>query len=131
MDKSKRLFVKSKKSIRRRSPLIQSGDRIDYKNLNLLFKFITREGKILSRRVNKLTLKQQRLITIAIKQARILSLLPFVNSSTFLKNAKKKYEKSFPNARKKYEKSLPNAKKKYEKSESITRTRTPLLKKKK
>nr|YP_009138618.1 ribosomal protein S18 [Lathyrus littoralis]AIK20912.1 ribosomal protein S18 [Lathyrus littoralis] len=125
--KSKRLFVKSKKSIRRRSPLIQSGDRIDYKNLNLLFKFITREGKILSRRVNKLTLKQQRLITIAIKQARILSLLPFVNSSTFLKNAKKKY------AKKKYEKNLPNAKKKYEKSESITRTRTrtPVLKKKK
>ena len=111
MDKSKRLFVKSKKSIRRRSPLIQSGDRIDYKNLNLLFKFVSREGKILSRRVNKLTLKQQRLITIAIKQARILSLLPFVNSSTFLKNAKKKYEKS----------------------ESITRTRTrtPVLKKKK
>nr|YP_009138387.1 ribosomal protein S18 [Lathyrus davidii]AIK20607.1 ribosomal protein S18 [Lathyrus davidii] len=108
MDKSKRLFVKSKKSIRRRSPLIQSGDQIDYKNLNLLFKLITREGKILSRRVNKLTLKQQRFITIAIKQARILSLLPFVNSSTF----------------------LPNAKKKYGKSESITRTRTPVLKKK-
>jgi small subunit ribosomal protein S18 len=90
MDKSKRLFVKSKQSIRRSSPLIQSGDRIDYKNLSLLFKFISRQGKILSRRVNKLTLKQQRLITIAIKQARILSLLPFVNSSSFVNNAKKK-----------------------------------------
>nr|YP_010343948.1 ribosomal protein S18 [Solanum urubambaense]UNZ87281.1 ribosomal protein S18 [Solanum urubambaense] len=33
-----------------------------------------------SRRVNKLTLKQQRLITLAIKQARILSLLPFLNN---------------------------------------------------
>jgi len=30
--------------------------------------------------VNRLTLKQQRLITIAIKQARILSLLPFLNN---------------------------------------------------
>lgn len=109
MDKSKRLFVKSKQSIRRSSPLIQSGDRIDYKNLSLLFKFISRQGKILSRRVNKLTLKQQRLITIAIKQARILSLLPFVNSSSFVNNAKKKYEKR----------------------KSITRTRTPVLKKKK
>nr|YP_003587765.1 ribosomal protein S18 [Lathyrus sativus]ADE43626.1 ribosomal protein S18 [Lathyrus sativus] len=127
MDKSKRLFVKSskllfvkskkKKSIRRRSPLIQFGDRIDYKNLSLLFKLVTREGKILSRRVNKLTLKQQRWITIAIKQARILSLLPFGSSSPLLKIAKKKYEK-------KYEK-----KKKYEKSKSITRT--PVLKKKK
>jgi len=109
MDKSKRLFVKSKQSIRRSSPLIQSGERIDYKNLNLLLQFITLQGKILSRRVNKLTLKQQRLITIAIKQARILSLLPFVNSSTFVKNAKKKYAKS----------------------KSITRTTTPVLKKKK
>nr|YP_009758371.1 ribosomal protein S18 [Vavilovia formosa]QIN90177.1 ribosomal protein S18 [Vavilovia formosa] len=90
LDKSKRLFVKSKKSIRRRSPLIQSGDQIDYKNLSLLFKLISRQGKILSRRVNKLTLKQQRLITIAIKQARILSLLPFVNGvSLALKKAKK------------------------------------------
>jgi hypothetical protein len=30
--------------------------------------------------VNRLTLKQQRLITIAIKQARILSSLPFLNN---------------------------------------------------
>nr|AMC32531.1 ribosomal protein S18 [Vicia villosa] len=94
MDKSKRLFVKSKKSIRRRSPLIRSGDRIDYKNLSLLLEFITLQGKIFPRRINKVTLKQQRLITIAIKQARILALLPFVNSSPFVKNAKKKYQKS-------------------------------------
>ena len=94
MEKSKRLFVKSKQSIRRSSPLIQSGDRIDYKNLSLLFEFITLQGKIIPRCVNKLTLKQQRLITIAIKQARILSLLPFVNSSPFVKNAKKNMKKS-------------------------------------
>ncbi|XLS64154.1 hypothetical protein HN51_024128, partial [Arachis hypogaea] len=36
--------------------------------------------KILSRRVNRSTLKQQRLITIAIKEARILSSLPFLNN---------------------------------------------------
>ena len=30
--------------------------------------------------MNRLTLKQQRLITIAIKQARILSSLPFLNN---------------------------------------------------
>lgn len=89
MDKSKRLFVKSKQSIRRSSPLIQSGDRIDYKNLSLLLKFITQQGKIVRRRVSKLTLKQQRLITIAIKQARILSLLPFVNSASFFVLKKK------------------------------------------
>nr|AGW04385.1 ribosomal protein S18 [Araujia sericifera] len=78
MDKSKRL--KSKRSSRRRLPPIQSGDRIDYRNMSLISRFISEQGKILSRRVNRLTLKQQRLITIAIKQARILSLLPFLNN---------------------------------------------------
>nr|YP_008963417.1 ribosomal protein S18 [Sedum sarmentosum]AFQ99084.1 ribosomal protein S18 [Sedum sarmentosum] len=80
MDKSKRPFLKSKRSFRRRLPTIQSGDRIDYRNMSLISRFISEQGKILSRRVNKLTLKQQRLITTAIKQARILSLLPFLNN---------------------------------------------------
>lgn len=80
MDKSKRLFLKSKRSFRRRLPPIQSGDRIDYRNMSLINRFISEQGKILSRRVNRLTLKQQRLITIAIKQARILSSLPFLNN---------------------------------------------------
>nr|AIJ28032.1 ribosomal protein S18 [Trifolium lupinaster] len=129
--KSKGLFLKSKKSkksFRRSLSPIQPGDRIDYKNMSLLYRFISQQGKILSRRVNKLTLKQQRLITIAIKQARILSLLPFVNSLPFVNNGKKKkYEKS---------KSITRTttglkKKKYEKSKSITRTSTVLKKKKK
>nr|QXO87587.1 ribosomal protein S18 [Jasminanthes maingayi] len=80
MDKSKRPFLKSKRSFRRRLPPIKSGDRIDYRNMSLISRFISEQGKILSRRVNRLTLKQQRLITIAIKQARILSLLPFLNN---------------------------------------------------
>nr|QWY86711.1 ribosomal protein S18 [Prioria oxyphylla] len=87
MDKSKRLFPKSKRSFRRRLPPIGSGDRIDYKNMSLISRFISEQGKILSRRVNRLTLKQQRLITIAIKQARILSSLPF-------RNNEKDFEKS-------------------------------------
>nr|YP_009764930.1 ribosomal protein S18 [Cynometra iripa]YP_009766449.1 ribosomal protein S18 [Cynometra ramiflora]QIS95207.1 ribosomal protein S18 [Cynometra iripa]QIS96984.1 ribosomal protein S18 [Cynometra ramiflora] len=87
MDKSKRIFPKSKRSFRRRLPPIQSGDRIDYKNMSLISRFISEQGKILSRRVNRLTLKQQRLITIAIKQARILSSLPF-------RNNEKEFEKS-------------------------------------
>lgn len=102
MDKSKRPFLKSKqrpflkskRSFRRRLPPIQPGDRIDYRNISLISRFISEHGKILSRRVNRLTLKQQRLITIAIKQARILSLLPFKNNDLFEKNkpARKKYK---------------------------------------
>nr|YP_009183011.1 ribosomal protein S18 [Plantago maritima]ALJ78272.1 ribosomal protein S18 [Plantago maritima]QWL15796.1 ribosomal protein S18 [Plantago alpina] len=80
MDKSKRPFLKSKRSFRRRLPPIQPGDRIDYRNMSLISRFVSEQGKILSRRVNRLTLKQQRLITTAIKQARILSLLPFLNN---------------------------------------------------
>nr|CUR00461.1 rps18 [Acacia andrewsii]CUR01093.1 rps18 [Acacia blakelyi]CUR06549.1 rps18 [Acacia scirpifolia] len=104
MYKSKRLFLKSKRPFRRRLPRIQSGDRIDYKNMSLISRFISEQGKILSRRVNRLTLKQQRLITIAIKQARILSSLPFINNE-------KQFEKG--------------------KSATRTRTRTTGLKKKK
>nr|YP_009975090.1 ribosomal protein S18 [Drypetes chevalieri]YP_009975165.1 ribosomal protein S18 [Drypetes diopa]QNK04432.1 ribosomal protein S18 [Drypetes chevalieri]QNK04507.1 ribosomal protein S18 [Drypetes diopa] len=87
MYKSKRFFLKSKRSVRRP---IQSGDQIDYRNISLISKFISEQGKILSRRVNRLTLKQQRLMTIAIKQARILSLLPFCNNPKQLKKRKRK-----------------------------------------
>nr|YP_009668755.1 ribosomal protein S18 [Microlicia cogniauxiana]QCW93516.1 ribosomal protein S18 [Microlicia cogniauxiana] len=92
MEKSKPPLRKSKRSFRRRLPPIQSGDRIDYRNMSLISRFISEQGKILSRRVNRLTLKQQRLITIAIKQARILSLLPFLNND-------KQFEKSESTAR--------------------------------
>nr|YP_009415094.1 ribosomal protein S18 [Barclaya longifolia]ASB29501.1 ribosomal protein S18 [Barclaya longifolia] len=80
MEKFKRPFRKSKRSFRRRLPPIGLGDQIDYRNMSLISRFISEQGKILPRRVNRLTLKQQRLITIAIKQARILSLLPFINN---------------------------------------------------
>nr|UWM11792.1 ribosomal protein S18 [Koenigia mollis var. mollis]UWM11878.1 ribosomal protein S18 [Koenigia mollis var. rudis] len=88
MDKSKRSLLKSKRPFRRRLPPLQSGDRIDYRNMSLISRFISEQGKILSRRVNRLTLKQQRLITIAIKQARILSLLPFLNNEKQFERAK-------------------------------------------
>ncbi|KAL4393963.1 30S ribosomal protein [Arachis hypogaea] len=90
MDKSKRLFLKPKRSFRRHLPPIQSGDQIDYKNMSLISRFISEQGKILSRQVNRLTLKQQRLITIAIKQARILSSLPFLNNEKKILNNEKK-----------------------------------------
>ena len=54
---------------------------IDYKNVILLRSLITAEGKILPRRINKLTAKQQRHIQKAIKSARIMGLIPFINKS--------------------------------------------------
>lgn len=63
---------------RRLSP-IKPGEAIDYKDVDLLRKFITERGKILPRRITGLTSKQQRDLTVAIKRARILALLPFIN----------------------------------------------------
>jgi small subunit ribosomal protein S18 len=64
---------------RRRISPIKPGDPIDYKDVELLRKFITERGKILPRRITGLTSRQQRDLTTAIKRARILALLPFVN----------------------------------------------------
>ena len=63
---------------KRLSP-IKPGDPIDYKDVDLLKKFITQRGKILPRRMTNLTAKQQRDLTNAVKRARIVALLPFVN----------------------------------------------------
>ena len=63
---------------KRLSP-IKPGDPIDYKDVDLLKKFITERGKILPRRLTGLTAKQQRDLTNAVKRARIVALLPCVN----------------------------------------------------
>lgn len=64
---------------RRRLSPIKPGEPIDYKDVDLLRKFITERGKILPRRITGLTSKQQRDITLAIKRSRIVALLPFIN----------------------------------------------------
>ncbi|MBF2090536.1 MAG: 30S ribosomal protein S18 [Leptolyngbya sp. DLM2.Bin15] len=64
---------------RRRVSPINPKDPIDYKDVDLLRKFVTERGKILPRRITGLTAKQQRQLTRSIKQARILALLPFIN----------------------------------------------------
>lgn len=51
---------------------------IDYKDIDLLRKFVNEQGKIMSRRSTGLTAKQQKKITKSIKRARTLSLLPFL-----------------------------------------------------
>lgn len=52
--------------------------KIDYKDVDLLKKFISERGKILPRRVTGTSAKYQRKLTSAIKVARIMALLPFV-----------------------------------------------------
>ncbi len=64
---------------RKRLSPIKPEEPIDYKDVDLLRKFITERGKILPRRITGLTAKQQRDLTTAIKRARLLALLPFIN----------------------------------------------------
>lgn len=65
---------------RKRLSPIPPSQPIDYKDLDLLRKFITERGKLLPRRITGLTSKQQRDLTTAVKRARLLALLPFVNA---------------------------------------------------
>lgn len=52
---------------------------VDYKDVELLKRFISERGKILPRRVTGTSAKNQRKITVAVKRARIMALLPFVS----------------------------------------------------
>jgi len=52
---------------------------IDYKDYRTLKHFITERGKILPRRITGTCAKHQRRLTAAIKQARIMALLPFTS----------------------------------------------------
>jgi small subunit ribosomal protein S18 len=51
---------------------------VDYKDVALLRKFMSERGKIRGRRVTGLTAKQQREVAIAIKNAREMGLLPYI-----------------------------------------------------
>ncbi|MEU5305626.1 30S ribosomal protein S18 [Streptomyces noursei] len=62
----------------RPNPLDQAGiTYIDYKDTDLLRKFISDRGKIRSRRVTRVTAQQQRQLARAIKNAREMALLPY------------------------------------------------------
>lgn len=52
-------------------------DHVDYKDLDKLRKYISERGKILPRRVTGNCAKHQRQLTVAIKRARTMALLPF------------------------------------------------------
>ena len=53
---------------------------VDYKDTELLKRFISERGKILPRRVTGTSAKNQRKVVTAIKRARVMDLLPFVAS---------------------------------------------------
>lgn len=52
---------------------------IDYKNIDLMRRYVMPSGKIVPRRINGNCAKHQRRITAEVKKARILALLPFMD----------------------------------------------------
>lgn len=52
-------------------------DGVDYKDVTRLRRFITERGKIIPRRISGNCAKHQRQVTLAIKRARAVALLPY------------------------------------------------------
>ena len=68
------------KFFRRRKVCPFSSDKspkIDYKDVDLLKKFVSERGKIVPSRITGVCQKRQRELTKAIKRARALALLPY------------------------------------------------------
>nr|YP_009472579.1 ribosomal protein S18 [Chlorodesmis fastigiata]ARO74210.1 ribosomal protein S18 [Chlorodesmis fastigiata] len=68
--------------------------QFSYKRFLLLYSYIKVSGKIIPKRFNNLKTKKQRKVSKAIKNARILSFLPFFpgHGGYFIKNYKPKVE---------------------------------------
>lgn len=76
----KKKFRKKSSGLKKQCRFTNNADMardIDYKNTDLLSKFLTERGKILPSRISGNASKYQRLISREIKKARIMALLPF------------------------------------------------------
>lgn len=52
---------------------------VDYKDVELIKKFLSPHGKIMARRRTSVSAKSQRQLSLAVKRARFLGLLPYVS----------------------------------------------------
>ena len=68
---------KKRRLMFRRKRTLDPSIAIDYKNPDILRRFVTDRGKIIPRRISGATAAQQRAICKAVKRARYLSLLPY------------------------------------------------------
>jgi small subunit ribosomal protein S18 len=80
----KRRPAKAKVRTKKKDPIFVDGERprpmyVDYKDLDLLSKLTNRQGKIVSRRKSGCTAASQHAVTLAIKRARFMALLPYVS----------------------------------------------------
>jgi small subunit ribosomal protein S18 len=81
--KASRRKAKAKPKAKKRDPIFIDGERprpmyVDYKDLDLLGKFVNRQGKLISRRKSGCVAASQHAVTRAVKRARFMALLPYV-----------------------------------------------------
>ena len=70
------LFQVPKYLFKKKCPLTgKNAPEIDYKNIKLLKKYISENGKILPSRITSVSQKKQRGLSLSIKRARILALI--------------------------------------------------------
>jgi small subunit ribosomal protein S18 len=69
---------KAPRRYQRRRPRQVVPDYVDWKDVDLLRQFVPERGKIMPRRISGISAKDQRRIATAIKRARTMAMLPFV-----------------------------------------------------
>ena len=70
------VFKDDKFKFRKKCPLsVKGAPKVDYKNVKLLKRYVSENGKILSSRITSVSLKKQRELSLSIKRARNLALI--------------------------------------------------------
>lgn len=83
MNRPSRKRNKTKPTGKKKDPIFVDGKRprpmyVDYKDIELLKKLTNRQGKIIGRRKSGCTAVSQHAVTLAIKRARFMGLMPYV-----------------------------------------------------
>jgi small subunit ribosomal protein S18 len=76
-------MARSRGRTKKKDPIFVNGERprpmyVDYKDIELLGKFVNRQGRMISRRKSGCTAASQHAVSAAIKRARFMALLPYV-----------------------------------------------------
>ena len=70
------IFQPNKFKLKKKCPLsIKGAPKIDYKNIKLLKKYVSENGKILPSRITSVSQKKQRELSLSVKRARNLALI--------------------------------------------------------
>ena len=70
------IFQPNKYKFKRTCPLsVKGAPEVDYKNIKLLKKYVSENGKILPSRITNVSQKKQRELSVSIKRARNLALI--------------------------------------------------------